>query len=124
MIGIKDIGYADEHGLELLVEASEDILSGQEITKEKKLMEKFFDKLGKDKDKTSYKLAEVKKALEMGAVDTLFISKKLGKKDQVELEKIADKTAVKIELISNETEEGIQFLNLGGVGAILRFKIK
>jgi peptide chain release factor subunit 1 len=81
-------------------------------------------KLGKDKDKTSYKLAEVKKALEMGAVDTLFISKKLGKKDQVELEKIADKTAVKIELISNETEEGIQFLNLGGVGAILRFKIK
>ncbi len=124
VIGIKDIGYADEHGLELLVEASEDILSGQEITKEKKLMEKFFDKLGKDKDKTSYKLAEVKKALEMGAVDTLFISKKLGKKDQVELEKIADKTAVKIELISNETEEGIQFLNLGGVGAILRFKIK
>jgi stalled ribosome rescue protein Dom34 len=87
-------------------------------------MENFFDKLGKDKDKTSYKLTEVKKALGMGAVDTLFISKKLGKKDQVELEEIADKTAVNVKLISNETEEGVQFLNLGGVGAILRFKIK
>ena len=75
-------------------------------------------------EKTAYKIEEVKKALEMGAVDTLFISKKLKKEDQKELETLAKKTGVKIELISNDTEEGIQFYNLSGVGAILRFKIK
>ena len=32
-------------------------------------------------------------------------------------------TSVKVELISTETEEGVQFWNLGGIGAILRFKI-
>jgi len=124
VIGVKDIGYADEHGLELLVEASEDILADQEITKEKKLMEGFFDKLGKDRDKTSYKLEEIRKALTMGAVDTLFISRKLEKPIQEELTKTAEQTAVTVNLISNDTEEGIQFYNLGGVGAVLRFKMQ
>lgn len=124
VIAVKDIGYADEHGLELLVEASTDVLENQEITKEKKLMEDFFDKLGKDRDKTSYKIEEVKKALTMGAVDKLFLSKKIPKSDQQELENMAQQTAVSVELISNETEEGMQFYNLGGVGATLRFKIK
>ena len=32
-------------------------------------------------------------------------------------------TSVKVELISVETEEGQQFWNLGGIGAMLRFKI-
>ena len=123
VIAVKDIGYADEHGLELLVETSSEELSDQEITKEKKLMENFFDKLGKDKDKTAYKIADVRKALTMGAVDTLFISRKLDKSMQQELEKTAEQTAVKVEMISNDTEEGVQFYNLGGVGAILRFKV-
>ncbi len=124
VIAVKDIGYADEHGLELLVEASEDVLAEQEITQEKKLIEEFFDKLGKDKDKTSYKLEEVRKALTMGAVDTLLISKKLEKNIQEELTKTAEQTAVTVHLISNDTEEGIQFYNLGGVGALLRFKVQ
>lgn len=123
VIAVKDIGYADEHGLELLVEASQEELADQEITKEKKLMEDFFDKLGKDRDKTSYKLEEVKKALTMGAVDKLFISKKLDKKEREDLTRTAEQTAVKVNVISYDTEEGIQFYNLGGVGAILRFKI-
>src|SRR3989344_8355623 len=72
VIGVKDIGYADEHGLELLVEASSEELSNQEITKEKKLLEKFFDRLGKDRDKALYKIDIIKKALSIGAVDILF----------------------------------------------------
>lgn len=123
VIAVKDIGYADEHGLELLVEASSEELAGQEITQEKKLMEEFFDKLGKDRDKTAYKLEEIRKALTMGAVDTLFISRKLDKSIQEELKKTAEQTAVTVHLISNDTEEGLQFYNLGGVGAILRFKL-
>ena len=32
-------------------------------------------------------------------------------------------TSVKVELISVDTEEGQQFWNLSGIGAILRFKV-
>ncbi|MAG02567.1 peptide chain release factor 1 [Candidatus Pacearchaeota archaeon] len=123
VIAVKDIGYADEHGLELLVEDSSDVLAEQEIHLEKKLLEKFFNMLGKEKDKTAYKKEPVEKALGFGAVDTLYLSKKLNKKDLEHFENKAKETAVNIELISVDTEEGQQFFNLGGVGAILRFKI-
>ncbi len=123
ILGMKDIGYADEHGIDLLVEGSGDLLAEQEITHEKKVIEKFFDMLGKDKDKTAYKTKAVEKALDYGAVDTLLLSKKLKKVDLKKFEKKAIDTSVKVEIISIDTEEGQQFWNLGGIGAILRFKI-
>jgi len=123
VVAVKDIGYADEHGLELLVECSGDVLAEQEIIYEKKILEKFFNMLGKQKDKTAYGMDEVEKALNLGAVDTLFLSKKLKRADIKSFEKRALETSVKVELISVDTEEGVQFWNLGGVGGILRFKI-
>lgn len=123
ILGVKDIGYADEHGLDLLVEGSGDLLAEQEITKEKFLLEKFFNMLGKEKGKTAYGEKAVKKALEYGAVDVLLLSKKLKKSDIKEFEKKAAETSVDVRLVSIETEEGLQFWNLGGVGAMLRFKI-
>lgn len=123
VLGVKDIGYADEHGLELLVEASQDILSGQEIVHEKKILERFFNSLGKDRVKTSYGKEEVEKALEYGAVEVLLLSKKLKKEEIRHYEKLAEETSVKVELISMDLDEGVQFWNLGGIGAILRFKI-
>lgn len=124
VLGVKDIGYADEHGLDLLVETSGDILAEQEITYEKKLLEKFFDMLGKQKDKTAYGVKEVEKALSFGAVDTILLSKKLKKEDIKKFEKKASETGVKVELVSVDTEEGQQFWNLSGVGGMLRFKIQ
>ena len=123
VLAVKDIGYADEHGLELLVEVSEDILANQEIIHEKKLLEKFFNMLGKEKDKTAYGKPAVDKALEFGAVQTLFLSKKHDRDFIRDYEKKARETSVHVELISVETEEGIQFYNLGGIGAILRYSI-
>jgi len=121
IIGLKDIGYADEHGIELLVEASQDLLAQQEITLEKKLMERFFEMLGKQKDKTAYGYDAVTKALKLAAVDTLFLSKKLDKGTMSELKKMAEEASTKVEIISVDTEEGQQFWNLSGIGAILRF---
>jgi peptide chain release factor subunit 1 len=123
VIAVKDIGYADEHGLELLVEASQDALAGQEITHEKNILEKFFNMLGKEKDKTAYGKEPVSKALSLGAVETLFLSKKLKKSEIKDFEKKAEQTSALVELISTDTEEGVQFWNLGGVGGILRFKV-
>ncbi len=123
VLGVKDIGYADEHGLELLVECSDDLLAEQEIIKEKNLMEKFFNMLGKEKDKTAYEKEPVMKALEYGAVDKLLLSKKLKKSEIKEFETRANETGVDIEMVSVETEEGQQFWNLSGIGAMLRFKV-
>ena len=123
IIGRIDIGGSDESGLKELVEKSRDILANQEIVYEKKLMEKFFEMLGAKPDFVAYKEEGVKKALEYGAVDTLFLSKDYGKESAKELKNIANENGTKIEMISTDTEEGKQFLNLSGVGAILRYKL-
>jgi peptide chain release factor subunit 1 len=122
VIGVKDIGQTDEAGLTDLVEASKDLLAKQEIIYEKKLLEKFFELLGKGK-KAAYKKKDVEKALKFGAVETLILSKKLGKREDKELGKKAEDISAEVEIVSDETEEGKQFLNLGGIGAILRFEI-
>lgn len=124
VIGMKDLGYANEHGIDLLVESSQDLLEEQEIIHEKKLLEKFFNMLGKQREKTAYGLEPVKKALEAAAVDTLFISKKFNKGEIIDLIKKAEDMGSKIEYISVETEEGQQFWNLSGLGAILRFQFE
>ncbi|MBU4070389.1 MAG: hypothetical protein KJ646_05380 [Nanoarchaeota archaeon] len=123
VIGRIDIGDTDESGLKELVEKSQDILVNQEIMKEKKLLEKFFETLGEKPDMVVRGEHDVKKALEFGAVDSLFLSTKTDKQIAKELKKIAESMGSKIETISIETTEGEQFFNLSGIGALLRFKI-
>ncbi len=123
VIGVIDIGGSDESGLKELVEKSQDILVNQEIVYEKKLMEKFFDTLGSKPDFVAYKQEGVKKALEYGAVDTLLLSKDYDRELMKELKRIAEENGTKIEMVSTETEEGKQFFQLSGIGALLRYKI-
>ncbi|MBU1136179.1 MAG: peptide chain release factor aRF-1 [Nanoarchaeota archaeon] len=122
IIGMKDIGNTDESGLTDLVQASQDLLAEQEIIYEKKILENFFEKLGKN-NKVAYKKPDIEKALKYGAVKTLILSKKLKKQDILDFKKKAETTSTEIEIVSTETEEGEQFYNLGGVGALLRFDI-
>ncbi|MEK6842296.1 MAG: hypothetical protein AABX84_00625, partial [Nanoarchaeota archaeon] len=124
VIGILDIGDADESGLKELVAKAKDILASQEIMKEKKLLEKFFETLGEKPNFAVYGEKDVKKALEYGAVDFLILSKKTDKKIARELKEMAENTSSKIEVVSLETTEGEQFYNLSGIGALLRFAIK
>ena len=123
VIGRIDIGGSDESGLKELVKKSQDILASQEIIHEKKLMERFFETLGERPDMATLKEPDTKQALEYGAVEILFLSKDVDKKIAKELKEIAEKINANIEIISTDTEEGQQFYNLGGIGAILRFKI-
>ncbi len=125
VIAIKDIGYTDEHGLKLLVEASESELKEQEFIKEKAILKKFFETLGKKREKAVYGLEKTKLALERGAVDILLISKKVPKEQVKELEYLAEKIGSEVHLISTDNQDGEQFLNLTkGIGAILRFAIE
>jgi peptide chain release factor subunit 1 len=123
VIGRIDIGGSDESGIKELVERSRDLLADQEIVHEKKILEKFFETLGEKPDLAYYKEADVRKALEYGAVELLIISKDYNKTLAREFMKLAGEIDSNIEIVSTETTEGEQFNNLSGVGAILRFKI-
>lgn len=123
VIGRVDIGDTDESGLKELVGKAREILESQEIIKEKKLLEKFFETLGERRELSTLGEEATKKALNFGAVKTLFLSKTTDKKIAKELKAIAMNMGSEIEIISTETPEGEQFFNLSGIGAILRYKI-
>lgn len=77
IIGIKDIGYTGEGGLNELLNRSEDLLKEAKISKEKQLIRKFFEELQTETSKATYGVEEVRKALEMGAVEIVLISEGL-----------------------------------------------
>lgn len=123
VLGKIDIGGSDESGIKELVAKSQSLLSKQEIIREKKILDNFFETLGQNPDKTAYKEPEIRKAIQYGAVDTLLLSKGLNKLLLIELKKLAVAINSNVEIISTDTEEGKQFMNLSGMGAILRFSV-
>jgi len=125
VISIKDIGYTDEHGLKLLVEASEEDIASQELIKEKNVVNKFLETLGKSKTKAVYGEEKVKLAIERGAADLVLISKEMGKDKIEQYRAAAEKIGAETVIITTESPEGLQFFNLTrGVGALLRFGLE
>ncbi len=123
IIGMKDLSYTEEFGLQELVDKSEDLLAKEEIVDEKKAMGQFFEKLAKDPDTVSYGEVEVKKSLNMGAVETLLLSENLADDLIDEFEELAKQFSTVVKIISTETREGVQLRDLGGVAAVLRYKL-
>jgi len=122
ILGVKDVAYTDESGLHDLINRSNDLFSEAEIFKEKKLMGELFERLAKNSDKVTYGATEVKKALEMGAVDKLLLSEEFNGAD--DFEELALQFGSQFFIISTETKEGVQLKDLGGVAAILRYSIE
>jgi stalled ribosome rescue protein Dom34 len=162
VLGVKDIGYTGEYGLEELVNKAQDILEQAAVSKERELLQKFFTELQKEGN-VAYGYTETIKALNLNAVDTLLLSEefdwiRVTFKCQNNHEKVMDiprrdlknqkceicgnqlveersedlidilveksgTHGVKVELISTDTREGVQFREIGGVGAFLRFKL-
>jgi len=120
VLGIKNVGYTDEQGLEELVERSQDILAEAAIAKEKALLQKFFEELRRESGLVTYGKANVERALELGAVEIVLINE--GLEDEALTEK-AKQYNTTVEIISRDTREGEQLYQLGGIAAILRWKI-
>lgn len=123
ILALKDQGDTDVSGLKDLVDSSQDVLAEQEMTKQKKILDDFFKALAKEPEKVAYGEKEVIQRLQENVVKLLIISKSLDRKKIKELEELGKKTSVDVEIVSNETSEGVQFDNIGGVGAILRYAI-
>ena len=86
-------------------------------------MGQFFEKLAKDPDTVSYGEVEVKKSLSMGAIETLLLSESLTDELIDEFEELARQFSTVVKIISTETREGVQLKDLGGVAAVLRYKL-
>ncbi|KZX15012.1 peptide chain release factor 1 [Methanobrevibacter cuticularis] len=160
-----DTSYTGEFGIREVIDKSSDVLEELDVMKEKQLVQKFLHELINENGLGSYGEDEVRKNLQMGAVDILLISEDLvqsrktlrcvncGREVQVtykdpkedkenicedcgekmkvseardlvdDFVKMAEELGSDIEIISTETEEGMQlFKAFGGIAAILRYR--
>jgi peptide chain release factor subunit 1 len=124
ILGIKNVGYTDDHGLEELVERSEDLLAEAAVSKEKALVQRFFESLQKGNGMVTYGLENVRGALEAGAVDMILISDGIEEKTIDELKELAKNYGTALEIVSRDTREGEQLFQLNGIGAFLRWRLQ
>jgi peptide chain release factor subunit 1 len=83
VIGTYDVGYSGLQGVRELLERASDQLSDFEIVKEKELMERFMEQLGKETGLATYGEKFVKEALDKGAVEIILASEDV---DRVNME--------------------------------------
>lgn len=80
IIELFDTGYTDEYGLRELVAAAAETMTDLRVSQEKKMMKRFLKEVIKGKDSLAlYGEEEIRRALEMGAVDILLLSENLRK---------------------------------------------
>ncbi len=123
IIGTKDLSYTGEFGLQELLELSTDILAEEEVAKEKIAITNFFKHIATDSGKAAYGYDDVKRILEMGAVELLIVSDTLDEDKIDELEKMAEAQGTAILIASTDTREGEQLSRIGKVAAILRYSV-
>lgn len=123
IIGIKDLSYTDEFGLQELVDRSQDLLSEEEIADEKKILNEFFNNLAKNPGKVAYGLKDVETQLSQGTVDTVIVSETADDDIIERIEKEAENYGSTLVIVSNETREGKQLQDIGKFAAILRFEV-
>lgn len=123
IIAIKDLSYTGSFGLQELLEKASDVLSSEEVAEEKKVMRQFFEALSINPNKVSYGLKEVKKCLDIGAVDTLLLSEALDDEVIDEFDSKAQELGTNTVIISTDTREGVQLRDIGKIGAILRYEM-
>jgi protein pelota len=104
----------------------ERLVGEQRTEREFRLMERLLAQIGKDTGLVAYGKDEVRRAVEYKAAEELFVlDEMLRKEREVEylLEK-AEKQNCKITVFSAENDAGRQLHGLGGLAAILRFRIE
>lgn len=124
VLAIKDITYTNAFGLKELVDVSQDVLTDTEVMEERKILQQFFETLGKSTNMVCYGMKNTKLALEMGAVGTLIVIDDIVSDSELEeLTNLIEQTSGEIRLVTDKTPEGVQYKGLTGVGGILRYPI-
>jgi len=74
VLGVVHTAYSGEYGLRETIEKAQDLISQASIVKEEKLLNRFFDELGKDSGLAVYGLHESMNALNEGSIEILLVS--------------------------------------------------
>ncbi len=78
VLEVFDTGYTDEFGLKELVGVASEKMSDLKISKEKKVMKRFLSEVTKsERSLAAYGEEQIRRALQMGVVDTLILSEEL-----------------------------------------------
>jgi len=123
---IDSTSSATESGInEILKKGTmEKVIKESEIVKESHIIQELFVHLQKDDGLGIYGLEQIKEANSFGAVETFLVSdEKIRDEDIERLAKEVEMKGSKVEIISKTHELGEQFHRIGGLGAILRFRI-
>ena len=160
-LGVVDTGYMGRQGLEEIVRRGEHLIQEATLVKERELLSVYFENLQKDNGLSIYGMANILKALELGAVDKLLVSEEFdwtrkqmmcscghreekdskpgkihkcsncgaemtteGEREIIDI--LADDVkdyGSEFHIVSVDTREGAQFKELGGIGAILRYRV-
>jgi protein pelota len=98
-------------------------VAGGRVAMETSLVEEMMARIGKN-GAVAYGMAESRAAVKAGAAETLLVTDKLVRdKASGEIMKLAEATACKVVVISTVHEAGRELESLGGVGALLRYKL-
>ncbi len=160
VIGIVDISYTGDQGLQETMVRGEGFIQQAAIVKEKKILDRYFEELAKDTGLAVYGVNEVVGTIKAGNIEMLLVSdqfdyikaeltcpcgfkaEKIVKRNSLihcpncgkplsisasreiveEVIKTATEIGATVEMISAGTPRGEQFLALGGIGAILRYR--
>lgn len=107
------------------------VLQQQRVSKEMRLVDELLAGISKE-SLAAYGMKDVKEASEAGAVKTLLVADSLIQKLRQDkkfepldyIMRLVDKSKGEIVLVSSEHGGGKELLGLGGIGAILRYKMK
>ncbi len=114
--------HGDMRGIhEVLKSAGSKIIKEARVAKEEKLVSTLLEEIKKD-GLYAYGVDEVRKYLENGAVKILLVSDRKYREYE-DLVKLASETKADIHIISTSHEKGHILDSLGGIAAILRFKL-
>jgi len=118
-----DVAYQGEAGLREMVLKAEDVLKNHKYIEVSKLIEEIKFHLAKDDGLVVYGLEEIKRAVEMGAVDSLIVYDD-GDPKLESLAQEAEKFGTKVFLVGDEVPEAEWVKKtFGGAIGKLRFRI-
>jgi len=122
-VTVDSLNHTGELGLHELIKRKtvEKVAKSSRLTEEVEAVEEFFTKLAKGGN-VAYGKGKVEQAVEAGAVEVLLISDIKVREFEAIMES-AEKMKGNVMIISSEHPSGEKLLGMGGIAAILRYKL-
>jgi protein pelota len=132
LCSLENVSNGGEAGVHEVIKrgALTKVLQEVRLVEESELMEELLRRLGKDERTAIYGRDEVAKAAEYGAIETVLITDRMlrgaSPEERTKLDDLlrsTERMRGKVMILSAENEPGEELTSLGGIAALLRFKI-